>query len=380
MVLTPDIELIKGGILKNKRKATLYGLVFILLFFAVIFTYNNYFMYSKTIARVTNVENSFAYEETSEEGIIEKYYNQEITAVIKNGEYNGKSIKLTNKYSYSGVYDEEYKKGNALFITVNENNEGLTGSILKVKRDQYVVLTLAIFLIAITLVSGKKGLMAVLSLIINIALFMYALELYSKGENILFLCNILIIFFSIFSLVLVSGINKQTLIAIISTLVSMGVISFVYKLAAHFGEQPEYMMMEYISKVDDLELIFMAGVLIGCLGAIMDVAISISVAVNELINKDRNITVKALTISVKEIGYDIMGTMINVLFFNYMCGTIPMIILKIKNGYPLISILKFQIPFEIIRFLVGGIGIVLAIPISGFIAILIMKGRKLIND
>ena len=160
----------------------------------------------------------------------------------------------------------------------------------------------------------------------------------------------------------------------------MGVISFVYKLAAHFGEQPEYMMMEYISKVDDLELIFMAGVLIGCLGAIMGVAISISVAVNELINKDRNITVKALTISVKEIGYDIMGTMINVLFFNYMCGTIPMIILKIKNGYPLISILKFQIPFEIIRFLVGGIGIVLAIPISGFIAILIMKGRKLIND
>lgn len=380
MVLVPDIKVVKEGILKDKRKALVYMSVLILLLTAVIFTYHNYFMYDKTIAKVIEVENAFDHEETSEEGVVEKYYIQDITAIIKNGEYKGSSIKLTNNYSYSGVNDEKYKKGNDLFITAKESAGGVTGSIINVKRDKYISIALSIFIMAILLVSGKKGLLAVLSLIINISLFIYALDLYSKGENIIFLCNMLIIAFSICSLILVSGINRQTFVAIISTLLSMSAVYFIYNIALRFGEQPEYMMMEYISRAEDLEHIFMAGVLIGGLGAVMDVAISISVAVNELINKDKNITVKALILSVKEIGYDIMGTMINVLFFNYMCGTIPMIILKIKNGYPLISILKFQIPFEIIRFLVGGIGIVLAIPISGFIAILIMKGRKLIND
>lgn len=380
MVLVPDIKVVKEGILKDKRKALVYMSVFILLLTAVIFTYHNYFMYDKTIAKVIEVENSFDHEETSEEGVVEKYYIQDITAIIKNGEYKGSSIKLTNKYSYSGVNDEKYKKGNDLFITAKESAGGVTGSIISVKRDKYIAIALAIFIMAILLVSGKKGLLAVFSLVINISLFIYALDLYSKGENIIFLCNMLIIAFSISSLVLVSGINRQTFVAIISTLLSMAAVYVIYNIALRFGEQPEYMMMEYISRAEDLEHIFMAGVLIGGLGAVMDVAISISVAVNELINKDKNISVKALVLSIKEIGYDIMGTMINVLFFSYMCGTIPMMILKIKNGYPLYSILRFQIPFEIIRFLLGSIGIVLAIPISGLVSVLIMKGRSKVND
>lgn len=380
MVLVPDIKVVKEGILKDKRKALVYMSVFILLLTAVIFTCHNYFMYDKTIAKVIEVENSFDHEETSEEGVVEKYYIQDITAIIKNGEYKGSSIKLTNKYSYSGVNDEKYKKGNDLFITAKESAGGVTGSIISVKRDKYIAIALAIFIMAILLVSGKKGLLAVFSLVINISLFIYALDLYSKGENIIFLCNMLIIAFSISSLVLVSGINRQTFVAIISTLLSMAAVYVIYNIALRFGEQPEYMMMEYISRAEDLEHIFMAGVLIGGLGAVMDVAISISVAVNELINKDKNISVKALVLSIKEIGYDIMGTMINVLFFSYMCGTIPMMILKIKNGYPLYSILRFQIPFEIIRFLLGSIGIVLAIPISGLVSVLIMKGRSKVND
>lgn len=380
MVLVPDIKVVKEGILKDKRKALVYMSVFILLLTAVIFTCHNYFMYDKTIAKVIEVENSFDHEETSEEGVVEKYYIQVITAIIKNGEYKGSSIKLTNKYSYSGVNDEKYKKGNDLFITAKESAGGVTGSIISVKRDKYIAIALAIFIMAILLVSGKKGLLAVFSLVINISLFIYALDLYSKGENIIFLCNMLIIAFSISSLVLVSGINRQTFVAIISTLLSMAAVYVIYNIALRFGEQPEYMMMEYISRAEDLEHIFMAGVLIGGLGAVMDVAISISVAVNELINKDKNISVKALVLSIKEIGYDIMGTMINVLFFSYMCGTIPMMILKIKNGYPLYSILRFQIPFEIIRFLLGSIGIVLAIPISGLVSVLIMKGRSKVND
>ena len=374
-----EIEIKK--IIKEKRKRIIsICAVIFLLMAAMVFTYNNYFLYKEDVVKITAVKNEEVYEKEGLNGEVEKYYNQEITAIIKSGEYKGKSITLNNTCSYSGVKDEGYKKGNYLFVSLSGSEDKLSANILSVKRDMYVMVLICVFILGIVIFAGKKGVLSIISIIMNIIIFTYALNEYVNGKDILKLCNLMIILFTMISLILASGINKQTVCAIISTLISVALIFIIYKITKENFEQPEYMMMEYLTNPDHLDHIFMAGVLIGVLGAIMDVAISISVAVNELINKDKNISVKNLISSVKEIGYDIMGTMINVLFFTYMCGTIPMLILKIKNGYKFLSIIKFQIPFEIIRFLVGAIGIVVTIPISGFIAITILKKRRQVND
>ena len=364
---------------KRKRIISICAVIFLLMA-AMVFTYNNYFLYKEDVVKITAVKNEEVYEKEGLNGEVEKYYNQEITAIIKSGEYKGKSITLNNTCSYSGVKDEGYKKGNYLFVSLSGSEDKLSANILSVKRDMYVMVLICDFILGIVIFAGKKGVLSIISIIMNIIIFTYALNEYVNGKDILKLCNLMIILFTMISLILASGINKQTVCAIISTLISVALIFIIYKITKENFEQPEYMMMEYITNPEHLDHIFMAGVLIGGLGAIMDVAISISVAVNELINKDKNISVKNLISSVKEIGYDIMGTMINVLFFTYMCGTIPMLILKIKNGYKFLSIIKFQIPFEIIRFLVGAIGIVVTIPISGFIAITILKKRRQVND
>lgn len=364
---------------KRKRIISICAVIFLLMV-AMVFTYNNYFLYKEDVVKITAVKNEEVYEKEGLNGEVEKYYNQEITAIIKSGEYKGKSITLNNTCSYSGVKDEGYKKGNYLFVSLSGSEDKLSANILSVKRDMYVMVLICVFILGIVIFAGKKGVLSIISIIMNIIIFTYALNEYVNGKDILKLCNLMIILFTMISLILASGINKQTVCAIISTLISVALIFIIYKITKENFEQPEYMMMEYITNPEHLDHIFMAGVLIGGLGAIMDVAISISVAVNELINKDKNISVKNLISSVKEIGYDIMGTMINVLFFTYMCGAIPMLILKIKNGYKFLSIIKFQIPFEIIRFLVGAIGIVVTIPISGFIAITILKKRRQVND
>ena len=371
---------IKKIIKEKRRRIISICAVIFLLMAAMVFTYNNYFLYKEDVVKITAVKNEEVYEKEGLNGEVEKYYNQEITAIIKSGEYKGKSITLNNTCSYSGVKDEGYKKGNYLFVSLSGSEDKLSANILSVKRDMYVMVLICVFILGIVIFAGKKGVLSIISIIMNIIIFTYALNEYVNGKDILKLCNLMIILFTMISLILASGINKQTVCAIISTLISVALIFIIYKITKENFEQPEYMMMEYITNPEHLDHIFMAGVLIGGLGAIMDVAISISVAVNELINKDKNISVKNLISSVKEIGYDIMGTMINVLFFTYMCGTIPMLILKIKNGYKFLSIIKFQIPFEIIRFLVGAIGIVVTIPISGFIAITILKKRRQVND
>ena len=64
------------------------------------------------------------------------------------------------------------------------------------------------------------------------------------------------------------------------------------------------------------------------------------------------------------------------LFFTYLSGTIPILVLKIKNGYTLYHLVKFQLFFEMICFLIGAIGIVFAIPVSGFLSALFLGNLR----
>jgi uncharacterized membrane protein len=120
----------------------------------------------------------------------------------------------------------------------------------------------------------------------------------------------------------------------------------------------------------------MAGLFIGSLGAVMDVAITMSSSIFGLYEKDHNISVKALKTSGMEIGKDIMGTMTNILFFVYISGSIPMLILYLKNNSPLIFTLSMNLSLEMARALAGGIGIVMTIPIGLYTTIFFVNRKR----
>jgi uncharacterized membrane protein len=63
-----------------------------------------------------------------------------------------------------------------------------------------------------------------------------------------------------------------------------------------------------------------------------------------------------------------MGTMINVLFYTYLAGRIPIYLAQLANGIRLDTLFRYYGVYEILRFLAGALGIVLCIPVSGFIA------------
>ena len=89
--------------------------------------------------------------------------------------------------------------------------------------------------------------------------------------------------------------------------------------------------------------------------------------------KNPSVSLRRLIHSGREIGYDIMGTMINVLLFVLASGMIPMFILKMNNDISFITIVRYHIPYDICRFLIESIGIVLAIPVSILITSVMMK-------
>ncbi len=84
----------------------------------------------------------------------------------------------------------------------------------------------------------------------------------------------------------------------------------------------------------------------------MDVAITMSSSIFWLYEKNNEISIKALKTSGLEIGKDIMGTMTNI-FFAYISGTIPMIILYLMNSSALGFTLSMNLSLELARALAG---------------------------
>lgn len=363
------------------KKFLLYAILGLCFATSVLFVQHNYTLYERPIAKVIETESEGPTEMMDIHRNKDQRFSQQIIAELKNGEYKGRFIHLTNEYSTSGAHDQEYRVGNDLFVFLDpqiEKNNKITGIIQDVKRDQYLVFATWIFIFILLIVGKKQGLYSIISLAVNAILLSFALDIYVKNPNVslLLLCGICVVLFTVFSLLLINGFNEKTYAAIIATLLgtasSLLITYLVMRITSENGLR--YEEMQFLTR--PYKLVFMAGLFVGSLGAVMDVAITMSSSIFSLYEKNNNISLAALKTSGLEIGKDIMGTMTGILFFAYLSGSIPMLILYLKNSSPLAFSLSINLSLEVARALAGGIGIVLTIPIGLYTAIFFVKRKK----
>lgn len=364
----------------KKDKFAIAAVISLVIISAVIlcFILNNENFYSKPIAKITSISENISQVKTTN-GCTEQLKKQQIKAIIMNGKYKGKRIQLENTTSYSQVNDLNLKVNNEVFISIMKNSSGKNVSyqIAGFKRDIYALYIGILFVFLILIIGGFKGFRSLMSLVINIIIFSAAIKLFTNNVNLTLVCITASILFIILSLLIVGGINKKVLSAIIGTMagtfISMLIAVIVLKMnhwtGVHFEE------MELLTHSP--EQIFLMEILIGTLGAIMDIAVSISSSINEIYNKNPHAERKTLIKSGMEIGKDIMGTMANTLLFAYMSGSIPMILLILKNNFPISYIININLSLEIVRALVGSIGIVLSIPITIFTSVMLLKNYRI---
>ncbi|AXI01382.1 YibE/F family protein [Sporosarcina sp. PTS2304] len=346
---------------------------------SILFVNNNHSLYDRTIAEVISTTVDETSEVTDMHGNKDTLFTQSIRARIKNGDEQGKEIHLTNQYSASGAYDQQYHIGNELFISIDsEAGKELVGNIMDVKRDKYVLIVAWIFVFTLLIVGHKQGLLAIISFAMNVLLLSLALDVYVKyyDVSLLVVCGICILLFTAISLLLVSGFNEKTYAAIVATLigtvVSLTITSLVIWLTS--GNGLRYEEMQFLTR--PYHTVFMAGLFIGSLGAIMDVAITMSSSLFALYERNHEISIKALRASGMDIGKDVMGTITSILFFAYISGSIPMLILSLKNASPVGFAYSMNLSLEIARALAGGIGIVLTIPIGIYTAIFFIERKR----
>ncbi|MED3658359.1 YibE/F family protein [Bacillus velezensis] len=363
------------------KKKLFYVITALCFISSLIFVTHNASFYERPIAKVTKTTLEHQSDVQDMHKNKDKIFNQTITARLENGSQKGQLIHLSNQYSSSGANDQKYSIGDEVFVSIDKgkpSNKDISGSIIDKKRDKQLLLIAWVFIFTLLIVGKKQGFFSIVSLMFNAVLLSFALDLYRKHPNIglIFICGICILIFTVISLLLVSGFHAKTYAAIAATLAGTFVsllITYLVMLAT--GEKGlRYEEMQYLTR--PYHTVFIAGVFIGSLGAVMDVAITMTSSVFGLYEENNGISLQALRRSGMEIGKDIMGAMTNILFFAYISGSIPMMLLYLKNDSPIGFTLSMNISLEIARALAGGIGIVLAIPASLYASIFFIKRKK----
>ena len=312
---------------------------------------------------------------------------QHLKVEILDGNHKGEilTIRHTIERIMPGYYI--FKPGDKLLIRATEESSGTleTVKIQEKVRDTQVYLIVGLFVVLLLIIGGFNGLKTLLSLIIAVAMIFFGyIPLIIRGVNPILASLGISIPVVIITLVIISGRNIKTLVAIIGTslgVIISGILAFIFGNFAHLTglADDSSISLAYIPQFRNLDYkgILFGTILIGAIGAIMDVAISIASALYEISTLDKNITGKNMIISGMNIGKDMMGSMSNTLILAYVGTTLHLIILFIVYKIRFIEIINLDsIATEIIRAMAGSIGLIITIPMTVVIGTAIYKNKK----
>ncbi len=335
------------------------------------------------------------------------YSNATITRIIErketpvsiNGENDGYNIDITFEAKISSGKQKDtlviavqniatYIKGSVKEVSqgdkilIHDNSEGIGDSswtFVEYSRTSGLIVLGIIFLGLILLFGRKKGIKTIISLIITVlSIFLVYIPAILGGQNIYVWTIITCTFITISTVLLVYGYSRKTLttalgciggvlVAGILTLIMDGVLN----LTGITDENSTY--LQQLQSPIDLKAIIFGGILIGAVGAIMDVSIDIASSLHEVASKLDKPDFKTIVKSGFNIGKDIMGTMTNTLILAYIGGSLSTVLLLTAN-HPLNYVFNMEmIIVEILQALAGSIGILTTIPLTSIIAASLYK-------
>lgn len=302
--------------------------------------------------------------------------------IITDGPYKNKVI--TTEYDLSMYISQseentKLKPGDEVLLILELDEKGnITQSfIYSVVRDKYLLLLLIIFGLIILSVGRLKGLKALISLSLTILAIIYILiPLILKGFDPVFISIWVCIAITGVTLLLVSGYNKKTLAAVIGTTGGVVAAGFLAQLIGEMAKltglgNEESQMLMYIPQNISFNYkgLLFAGILIGALGAAMDVAMSLSSAMFEIKDIDPEIKRVAHVKAGMNIGRDMIATMSNTLILAYAGGALQLLILLVAYKIPFYEIInQDSYASEVVRSFAGSIGLILTIPITAMAA------------
>ena len=255
-------------------------------------------------------------------------------------------------------------------------------SIYNYDRSFGITLSILAFFLLIIIIGKYRGVRAGIGLSFTLAVILCYMmpELYEGGNEFLAV-GMTLVSSCIVSSFCISGLSIKTVCNMVNTIMGVAAAVFIYFVLTkvfhlHGGSLAEAEMLQLISNNTGLSLygVMFAGIIIGVLGAVMDVAVSQCAALWELKVHNPAMTATQLLKSGMNIGKDMIGTMINTLIFAFMGGTLPTLFIFISYGVNFQQFLSSDfLALELAMGLAGSGAVMLTVPISAFICGLIFE-------
>jgi len=299
--------------------------------------------------------------------------NQEVVVKLVEGDQAGKEVDIYNEVADNPTH-MRLKVGEKVMLYITEFTDGNKRYFVSAYvRNYWLYAFFAIFFIALLALSVKNGLRAISGLLFTIVVvFFVVIPLVLKGYNPFMLAILAAMVISVCSLLIVGGFTKKSLGAIMGTVGGVFVagllaiiMSNLIKLGGVYSEDTRILFSQRPDL--DFQSLLFGAILLGSLGAVMDVGMSISTTITEIQEKNKSATFKDLYKSGMVVGKDIIGTMSNTLILAYIGSALPLVLFFVNLDAEFSQIINFDfIGAEVVRSLAGSIGLIFAIPITAF--------------
>lgn len=304
---------------------------------------------------------------------------------ILGGKFKGQKARGVNMLSGSLESDKMYQPGDMALVVISYKD----GEILSVmmsdhyRLDKEVILAV-MFVALLIFFAGKKGLRAVYSFVITIlAIWKIMVPAYLKGANPIWWGILITVFLTVLIIFLVYGFDRKTLAAssgaLLGVMVTCVIGCIFTDLFKIHGAVMSYSESLLYSGYQDLNLtkIFMSGIFIGASGAMMDLSVDITSAVDEVVHKKPSIMWKEAANSGMNVGRAAMGTMTTTLLLAYSGGYIALLMTFMAQGTPIDNILNYKyVSAEILDTVVGSFGLVTVAPFTALTSGLLLTRKK----
>ncbi len=311
--------------------------------------------------------------------------SQRLAVTIKSGRLKGETMEVQNYFGpLSGV---PVSVGDSVTLTIKTRENGeRSATVYEFNRIPFMAGFLVIFFIVIIIIGGRTGLKSLIGLVFTvICLFTILIPLLLKGAPTITTTFITCVFIAVVCFTILGGVHRKTISAFLGTasgaLLAMAfglAVQYLAKIDGYRLEDAEPLLqLKYAGAVIKIRGLLVAGIIISALGAVMDVAMSISSALEEVYSANPSLSRKELFRSGMNIGRDMAGTMTNTLILAFLGSEFTLIIFLYSRGLTFYHLFSTAfVSLETISGLSASIGMALAMPLTAWISSMLITKKK----
>ncbi|MBR3260924.1 MAG: YibE/F family protein, partial [Firmicutes bacterium] len=237
--------------------------------------------------------NEILSEEINEDEYADNAYvgSQELEVTVKSGTYKGETMVAYNFFGpLSGI---PVAKGDGVVLTIKTHADGETyATVYEFNRIPFLAIFIILFFIAVVIIGGRTGLKSMIGLVFTIlCLFTILIPVILKGAPPIISTFVICAYIALVCFTILGGVHRKTISAFLGT-VSGTFLAMIFGLAAQFfakidgyrlGDAEPLLQLKYIDATAiNIRGLMTASIIICALGAVMDVAMSISSALEEV--------------------------------------------------------------------------------------------------